>query len=145
MEKLRCLPEVGKQNATFSPDFTQPGKGLLEVPCIPFVADDGGGRRQHECILARDGQRHQRSGLQALVRSLLQRTCSTNIHPRILFDSFLLTLLTSSYRSISHTLVPVRDSVHRLVRSMRSTMCQTSKVKCGRSVEYFSLRGGKTA
>ena len=28
-----CLPEVGKQNATFSPDFTQPGKSLLEVPC----------------------------------------------------------------------------------------------------------------
>ena len=29
-----CLPEVGKQNATFSTDFTQPGKSLLEVPCI---------------------------------------------------------------------------------------------------------------
>ena len=28
-----CLPEVGKQNATFSPDFTQPGKSLLEIPC----------------------------------------------------------------------------------------------------------------
>ena len=34
MEKLRFfLPAEGKQNATFSPDFTQPGKGLLEVPC----------------------------------------------------------------------------------------------------------------
>ena len=29
-----CLPEVGKQNATFSPDFTKPGKSLVEVPCI---------------------------------------------------------------------------------------------------------------
>ena len=29
-----CLPEVGKQNATLSPDFTQPGKSLLEVPYI---------------------------------------------------------------------------------------------------------------
>ena len=29
-----CLPEVGIQNATFSPDFTQPGKSLLEIPCI---------------------------------------------------------------------------------------------------------------
>ena len=27
------LPAVGKQNATFSPDFTQPGKSLIEVPC----------------------------------------------------------------------------------------------------------------
>ena len=28
------LPEVGKQNSTFSPDFTQPGKSLLEVACM---------------------------------------------------------------------------------------------------------------
>ena len=27
------LPAVGKQNATFSPNFTKPGKSLLEVPC----------------------------------------------------------------------------------------------------------------
>ena len=27
------MPEVGKQIAPFSPDFTQPGKSLLEVPC----------------------------------------------------------------------------------------------------------------
>ena len=27
------LPAVGKQNATFSPNFTQPGKRSLEVPC----------------------------------------------------------------------------------------------------------------
>ena len=35
-----CQPAVGKQNATFSPDFTQPGKSLLEVPCITAVADN---------------------------------------------------------------------------------------------------------
>ena len=29
-----CLPEVGEQNATFSPNFTQPGKSLSEVPCM---------------------------------------------------------------------------------------------------------------
>ena len=28
------LPAEGKQNATFSPDFTQPRKRLLEIPCI---------------------------------------------------------------------------------------------------------------
>ena len=28
------LPAEGKQNATFSPEFTQPGKSLLEIPCI---------------------------------------------------------------------------------------------------------------
>ena len=28
------LPAEGKQNATLSPDFTQPGKGLLEIPCM---------------------------------------------------------------------------------------------------------------
>ena len=27
------LPAVGKQNGTFSPNFTQPGKHSLEVPC----------------------------------------------------------------------------------------------------------------
>ena len=30
------LPAVGKQNATFSPDFTQWGKSLLEIPCICY-------------------------------------------------------------------------------------------------------------
>ena len=29
------LPAEGKQNATFSTDFTQPGKRLLEIPCTP--------------------------------------------------------------------------------------------------------------
>ena len=28
------LPAEGKQNATFSPDFSQPGKSLIEIPCI---------------------------------------------------------------------------------------------------------------
>ena len=28
------LPAVTKQNATFSPDFTQPGKSLIEIPCM---------------------------------------------------------------------------------------------------------------
>ena len=28
------LPAVGKQNATFSPDFTKPGKRSLEIPCM---------------------------------------------------------------------------------------------------------------
>ena len=42
MEKLRFfLPAEGKQNATFSPDFTQPGKGLLEVPCTYLFWDLG--------------------------------------------------------------------------------------------------------
>ena len=27
------LPAEGKQNATLSPEFTQPGKSLLEIPC----------------------------------------------------------------------------------------------------------------
>ena len=27
------LPAEGKQNATFSPDFIQSGKSLLEIPC----------------------------------------------------------------------------------------------------------------
>ena len=27
------LPAEGKQIATFSPDFTKPGKSLLEIPC----------------------------------------------------------------------------------------------------------------
>ena len=26
-------PAEDKQNATFSPEFTQPGKSLLEIPC----------------------------------------------------------------------------------------------------------------
>ena len=29
------LPAVGKQYAFFSPNFTQPGKSLLEIPCRP--------------------------------------------------------------------------------------------------------------
>ena len=38
---MRCksrafLPAVGKQRATFSPYFTQPGVHLLEIPCTPF-------------------------------------------------------------------------------------------------------------
>ena len=43
------LPAVGKQNATFSPDFTQPGKSLKEIPCrnilISFVFSPSFGSR----------------------------------------------------------------------------------------------------
>ena len=35
------LPAVGKQNATRSPNFTQPGKGFLEVPCTGVVISFG--------------------------------------------------------------------------------------------------------
>ena len=31
------LPAEGKQNATFSPNFTQPGKSLLEIPCTTWT------------------------------------------------------------------------------------------------------------
>ena len=35
--KIACfLPAEGKQNSTSSPDFTQPGNGLLEIACIQF-------------------------------------------------------------------------------------------------------------
>ena len=33
MKNCVLLPAVGKQNATFSPNFTQPGKVLLVQPC----------------------------------------------------------------------------------------------------------------
>ena len=40
MKKLRSpVPAVGKQNATFSPYFTQPGVHLLEMPCIGFSTE----------------------------------------------------------------------------------------------------------
>ena len=35
-ENCVFLPAEGKQNATFSPDFTQRGKSLLEIPCIQW-------------------------------------------------------------------------------------------------------------
>ena len=33
VENCVFLPAEGKQKTTFPPDFTQPGKGLLEIPC----------------------------------------------------------------------------------------------------------------
>ena len=31
------LPAEGKQTATFSPDYTQPGKSLLDIPCTSWL------------------------------------------------------------------------------------------------------------
>ena len=55
MKDCVFLPAVGKQNATYSPDFTQPGKSLLEIPCrvgeeVKETEREGKERRQEANI-----------------------------------------------------------------------------------------------
>ena len=46
------LPAVGKQNATFSSDFTQPGRHSLEVPCM--IIHDVGEKLSLSVLMYRD-------------------------------------------------------------------------------------------
>ena len=47
-KKRNLLPAEGEQNGAFSPDFTQPGKSLLKIPCTRCNSE---ARSDHEEIL----------------------------------------------------------------------------------------------